>query len=67
VLAVYGSETWLVLEDLAQRHAAVARLKAGVIPNSGHNLHHDQPGAVASVTRAWLAESDRLPAGLTPA
>jgi pimeloyl-ACP methyl ester carboxylesterase len=65
VLALYGSETWMVLDDLDDRHKAVPKLIAGVIQGAGHNLHHDQPSAVAATVRAWLQDSGKLPDGLT--
>ena len=62
VLWVDGAEsetrTRMKLTDaeLAERRRAFRQVKYAVVENSGHMLHHDQPGQVARLIEEFLAE-----------
>lgn len=64
-LSVFGSEG-LMPEDLADRHAQVADLRAGYVAGAGHNIHHERPELVATAARWMVEEKVGLPPGLVP-
>jgi pimeloyl-ACP methyl ester carboxylesterase len=61
VLWVEGAESetpsrlHLDAEQIAARRGAFAKLKAVIVPDAGHMLHHDQPEAVARLVEEFLA------------
>lgn len=44
----------LSAEERAERRAVVANLRSATVPDAGHMLHHDQPGAVAKLIDGFL-------------
>lgn len=67
VLSIYADHSEWLPPDLAQRHAQVPHLHAGVLANASHNLHHEQPDLLAEMLRSWfLAPGKTLPVGLRP-
>lgn len=68
VLAVYPEDkTPWHPTDFAERHKHLRHLQLGWLPQTGHNLHHDAPEALAEVLLAWTAHPAGLPAPLLPA
>jgi pimeloyl-ACP methyl ester carboxylesterase len=54
--------------DLADRHAALREVRAGVLPGVGHNIHHERPDVVARVLlEAHQTGQVRLPEEATEA
>ncbi len=66
VLALYGGESTFPLGALDSRHRMVRELRAAVVANTGHNIHHDKPEVVLEAVRFWLEGSRQgaLPASL---
>ena len=65
VLSIYAAQSEWLPPDLPTRHAAVPHLHAGVLPDAGHNLHHEQPERLAEMLRSWFhAPGQHLPDGL---
>lgn len=60
VLSLSGTESNFRLEDLERRHQTFVRLVAGEIEAAGHNMHHDQPAAVAKAVAGWISERGHL-------
>jgi pimeloyl-ACP methyl ester carboxylesterase len=55
VLSLWGAESRFHPDDLAERHRRVSQVRVAHLPKAGHNLHHEQPEAVAAAVRAWAA------------
>jgi pimeloyl-ACP methyl ester carboxylesterase len=55
VLSLWGAESRFRPDDLAERHRRVSQITVAHLPKAGHNLHHEQPEAVAAAVRAWAA------------
>ncbi len=51
-------------DQLEARHAMLPSVRVGVVPDAGHNLHHEQPEVVASAIADLEEEPARLPPGL---
>lgn len=67
VLSIYAAHSEWLPADLPARHAAVPHLRAGVLPDAGHNLHHEHPELLATMLRGWFhAPGAQLPTGLVP-
>jgi pimeloyl-ACP methyl ester carboxylesterase len=67
VLSIYAQHSQWLPPDLAARHASVPRLHAGVLADTSHNLHHEQPAAIAHLLESWWnAPGQALPEGLLP-
>ena len=66
VLALYGGESTFPLGALEERHRLVRDLRAAVVANTGHNIHHDKPEVVLDAVRFWLEGRGQgaLPASL---
>jgi pimeloyl-ACP methyl ester carboxylesterase len=65
VWSLYGEKSEWRPDRLAERHRTVKRMTAGVVPDAGHNLHHDRPELIASALDAFLADRP-MPAPITP-
>lgn len=67
VLALYGGESTFPLGALEERHRLIRGLRAAVVANTGHNIHHDRPDAVLEAVRFWLETDGQgaLPDGLS--
>lgn len=67
VLALYGGDSTFPMGALEERHRLFRSLRAAVVAQTGHNLHHDKPEAVLAATRFWLGTNGGgpLPAGLS--
>lgn len=63
VLSLWGEQSRWTPDLVKDRHAQIARLEVAVLPEAGHNLHHDQPEQVAAVVRWWAGDGPR-PSGL---
>lgn len=56
VLSLYGTESPWIPQNLAERHAFVPGLRAGIVEGAGHNLHHDHAELVARTIDFWMSE-----------
>jgi pimeloyl-ACP methyl ester carboxylesterase len=43
------------LDEYHQRLQSVPQVRIATVPEAGHMLHHDQPGAVATLIEEFLA------------
>ncbi|MGM0575450.1 MAG: alpha/beta fold hydrolase [Myxococcota bacterium] len=59
VLALWGEVTPMHADDEAERIAALGDVTSRTLPDTGHNMHHERPEAVADAVLAFLEE--RLP------
>ena len=66
MLSIQGGASPWRPDDLEQRHGVLPRVVVGTLPGVGHNIHHEVPGPLASIIKAWLASPDTCPAGLEP-
>ena len=56
---IWAEETGMHASDEAERITALGDVTSETIPDTGHNLHHERPEAVATALRAFLERLDR--------
>lgn len=61
VLALYGGESTFPMGALEERHRLLKSLRAAVVPNTGHNIHHDKPEVVREAVQFWLGTDAQGP------
>ena len=59
VLSVHGTETGWRVRGLSERHTHFRNITTAVLPEAGHNLHHDRPDAVADFVKTWMNSPGR--------
>jgi pimeloyl-ACP methyl ester carboxylesterase len=55
---IWAEETGMHAADEAERITALGDVTSETIPDTGHNLHHERPDAVATALRAFLERLD---------
>lgn len=62
VLSLYGSDSPWIPPNLDERFACIRDLRSALIEGAGHNVHHDQPEALARAIELWMND----PKGVLP-
>ncbi len=61
VLLVRGARSPFLLPDHARRVAAFRTAREVVVPEAGHNVHHEQPQALLREIETFLGERTQRP------